>query len=508
MFARGRRDGQSSSSSSFEDWGDAEIEAGQDLRPRVVTGAFWTFATVGAMLVARLGFGLVLARLLTPHEYGIAGMALVFAALVLAFSDLALGAGLVQRPRVTELDCSTVFWTTVLVGALLTAVGVALARPVAVFYGEDAVAPLVAALSSGFLLTAFGTTHAALLQRAMEFRAIGIRIVVANVVGGIVGVTAAALGAGAWALIAQNLAITAISTVLLWTSLPWRPTFTFSQASLVNFGRFGFDLLGVRAIDYIRVQADKLLIGRYIGAASLGVYSIAFNFVIFPVASLVVAFVDTTFPAFSRLQQDPERLASAWLRTSRLLAVLIIPGLLGVAVLAPELVGVLLGGQWSDAVPVLQILAFAALLQSLSALGIRVLTALDQTAVLLRFSLLEASTVIIAIVVGLQWGVVGVAAAYTVAFAPTQLMLVWLTARALEISVGRFISSLAGVASAALSTAVVVWVTRQGLEAAGVAESARLFILAALGAGGFSLLVLWRMPDLVAELRGLRPARQ
>lgn len=478
-----------------------------DLRSRVLRGFAWNMTSQITRQISRVIVGVLLARLLTPHDFGLAGMVLVFSSLVLVFSDLALGTGLVQRPHVTEEDRSTVFWTSFGVGICLTAAGLALSAPLSAFYGEPAVQPLFAVLSLSFVVTALGTTQAAVLQREMNFRGLELRMMAGTVAGGAIGISAAVAGYGAWALIAQEIALAVVSTTLLWTFSPWRPRLTYSVESLRDLGRFGLSLFGTRLLFYLDRNSDNLLIGRFLGSSALGAYALAYNIMLLPLSRLVVPIQETLFPALSRIQDDRDRMAAVWLRVNRFVAALVVPAMLGLAVVAPDFVRVVLGQRWISAVPVLQILALVALMQSLSALSAKVLTALGRTRTLLGFSIAGFAVTLPAFVIGLQWGIVGVAACYAVATLLVQPLLAWLTANALEISVWRFVHNLSGVAQASLVMFVSVWLARHLLIQADVAAPARLLVVVGIGVAVYLPACAWRAPQVLAELRNLLAVR-
>ena len=475
----------------------------KSLRSLIVAGFAWSIGTAVAMQLARIGFAIALARFLSPHEYGVAGMALVFSALVLAFSDLGLGVGLVQRAHLTEEDRSTVFWTSVGVGLALTTAGVALSGPLAAFYGEPDVKPLFAVLSLSFVIGSLGATHAALLHREMAFRAIGLRVGTSTLVGGAVGVGAAAAGLGPWALIVQALVIAVVSTGLLWLSLPWRPRLVFSRRSLADLGIFGGRVFGVRVLDYVRTNGDKLLVGRVLGSAPLGAYTVAFNILVMPLSRLLVAVQDTLLPALSRLQEDRARLASVWLRVNTAVSAVVVPALLGLIVVAPDLVAVLLGERWRDVALLLQLLAAGVVVLSVSLLGVQVLTALDRTKQLLRFSIAETVLLTAAVAAGLRWGVTGVATAYALASIPTRAYFAWLTTSALEIPLSRFLRSLSGVAEASAAMLAAAVAARLLLVEAEAPAWVRLVAVIGVGFGVYAPLCLWRVRELRMELRRL-----
>jgi O-antigen/teichoic acid export membrane protein len=462
------------------------------LRSAVIRGAGWTMVGVVTMQVSRLAVAILLARLLTPREYGLAAMALVFTTLVLIFSDLSLGAALIQRKRITEADRSTVFWTSLVIGVLFTLAGVALAGPIAAFYGEPQVQALFVALSLTFVLTSLQVTQAALLQREMRFRALTGRRTAAVVLGGVAGVVIATLGYGPWALVGQQIVVSLVSTALLWTFSAWRPRWTFSRASLHDLGGFGLNLFGARFVNYFSRNTDNLLIGRFLGSSPLGLYSVAYNIVLMPLYRLVNPIQDVLFPAYSRLQDERERLAAAWLRINELTGAMLAPAIVGLIVVAPDFVPVVLGNQWRNAVPIIQVLALVGLIQALGSLGTRIFEALGRPATVFRITVLEFAVLLPALVVGLQWGVQGVAVAYAIVSVPLTLFFIWLTTRALGLPVSRPFEALSGVFQAALVMGIVVWFAREALVASETPAGIRLLLSTVLGAAVYVPLCMWR----------------
>lgn len=485
----------------------AAATSGERIRSLVLRGVGWKFVSQAVLQVSRIVIGVVLARLLTPHDYGLAAMALVFSSLVLVFSDLALGAALVQRRTLSERDRSTVFWTGLGAGLTFTLLGIGLSWPLALAFGEPDVQPLFAALSLSFLVNSLGTTQKALLTRELNFRSVELRLIGASLGGGLVGILLATEGYGAWAIIGQQLALAGISTVLLWLVSPWRPRLRFSGASLRELGGFSGNVLGTRLFYYLHENAASLLIGRFLGAGAFGLFSVAYTIVLVPFSRIAIPIGEVLFPAFSRIQDEPERVAAIWVRGTRILAALCMPASLGVIVVAPEFVHVLLGDRWEDAVPVIQILAWVGLLQALQSWNGGVLMALDRSRTLFRYTVVFFVVHVIAFVIGLQWGIVGVAACYAVSTTLLEPPYLWLTTRAAGVSVWIFVRGLAGVAQATGLMTVALVLARLALREQGVGPGARLAILVIFGAAVFVAACLWRAPELLEEARLLRRRR-
>ncbi len=478
-----------------------------DLRRRVLRGLGWVGASqVGAQVVRSL-VAIAVARLLTPEEFGLAALALVFASLVMIFSDMALGAALVQRPNLSVLDRDTAFRVTAGSGLAFSALGIAFAEPIAAAYGEPDAAPLLAALSASFVISALGATQQSLMLRDMDFRRVEMLPLAGGLAGGAVGVALAWRGHGAWAIIGQQIVGVAITTALVWWRSPWHPRLAFSRASLRDLGGFSAYMLGHRMLYYLQSNGDRLLIGRFLGTSALGAYAVSYNTMLAPASKLGGPIQRVMSPAFCRIQDDPERIAAAWARVTRLVAAVSVPALAGLVVVAPDFVVLVLGEQWIVAVEVMQILACVGIVQSLQSLSTDILMARDRTRTIFRFSVVQVSAHMLAFAFGLQWGIVGVAAAYAVSSLIMEPMLPVLAARALGVSPLVYFRALAGVFQAALGMCAVVLGTRLALIDAGVAAAPRLIACILVGIVAYGVFCLWRVPEIRAEIHDLLQRR-
>jgi O-antigen/teichoic acid export membrane protein len=483
-----------------------------DLRARVMRGLLWVGASQIGFQVTRALVAVTIARLLTPEEYGLGALAIIFASLVMVFSDMALGAALIQRPSLTEQDKNTAFWITVGAGVAFTLIGLAVSGPVAALYGEPDAQPLLMALSGSFIVTALGATQLTLMMREMDFRRMEVLTLAGTVVGGVLGVVLAALGAGAWAIISQQLASALLTTLLVWRASSWRPRLMFSRASLRDLGGFSAFMLGQRIAWYLQVNGDRFLIGRFLGTSALGTYAVAYNTMLVPASKLGGPLQRVFSPAFSRIQDDPERIAATWARVARLLALVSVPALGGLVVVAPDFIPLVLGDQWTEAVPVVQVLAWVGIVQALQALNMDILMARDRTRTMFLFSVVLTTGHLVAFSIGLEWGVVGVAVAYAISTTLIEPGQTFLAARCLGVSPMVFFRAIAGVFQAALGMCAVVLPLRLLLVDAGVDPALRLAACIAAGALVYAVLCLWRVPEVAAEIRDLlrrrRPAAQ
>ena len=435
--------------------------------PAVGTSAFaagmgWKLTTQLVTQATRLAVAILLARLMSPFEFGVAGLALVFAPLAYTFTDL--GAALVQQRDQTEDDRSTAFWLSIGIGTVLTVVGVLAAAPIAQFYGEPQVQDLFVALSASFLPTAAATTHNALLHRAMAFRRVEVANMAAILGASAVAVTVALLGGGAWAIILQLVANSAFVLVLLWLLSPWRPSRRFSWASVRSLYSFTANHSGANLLHYLERNADNLLIGRFLGPTALGFYSLAYNLMLYPVTRFADPIHQVLFPLLSRIQEDDERVRRIWLRVTRVVAAVVAPTMMGLIILAPEVVRVLLGSKWLDAVPIIQILAGAGLVYAVRVASTSVLLAKGRADMLFRFSIVSATVLVTGFAVTVSWGVEAVALSFTTSFLIMTPALVLLAGREVGLRPGAYLFNLAGVAIATAVMAVVAVTLRAVLR--------------------------------------------
>lgn len=477
------------------------------MRTRVSGGVRWKLVGQTAAQVTSAASSIVLAHLLNPHEFGLAGMALVFVGIGAVFGDLALSAALIQRSALREEDRSTAFWTNVAAGSFLMCLGIGISPFVADFFGRPSVQPLFAVTSVIFLLWSLSSTQNALLTREMNFRGLEIRGIASALAGAAAAVTLAVAGAGAWAIVGQALVQAGTSLALLWTLSPWRPTFTYSKASLRSLGSYSSKTMASQILGYLVNNVDNLLVGRFLGSVALGIYSVAYNAMFLPVSRISQPIQQVLFSAFSKLQSEPKRLAEAWARGNQVISAVNVPAFLGMAVVAPDFVPVVLGHKWHAAVPVLQFLSLAGVGTTLQTLNWSTVQAMGRPGVMLRFRLFSGPVTVLAFAIGLHWGVAGVAASFAVSrFVVTPVSL-FVTCRTLGCSPAWAVRGEALVVFLAVLMAGAVALARVGLVQVGVPAAARLAAVVPLGLAVYAGLLLVAAPNVMGELRSLARRR-
>jgi len=335
-----------------------------NLRQRTLMGLGWNGAARLLGQLLQLAATVILARLLSPKEYGLLGMVLVFTGFASFVADMGLGASIIQRSTVTERHLNSVFWLNVATGIALTAVFALAAPLIARFYQEPQLRLLTAAIALSFFLGSLNVVQVALLDKALNFRTKFWIETVSSVASGAVAVVLAFSGAGVWALVGQTLTQAAVRVLMMWSQSSWRPAWSFDFAAIRELMRFSGHLVGFGVVIYWSQNVDKLVIGRWIGSAALGIYSLADKLMRLPIASVTDVTTSVMFPALSFIQDDVESVRRAYLRATRMIALITFPAMVALGVLAEPAILVVYGPKWRGSIVILQLLCFAGLVQS------------------------------------------------------------------------------------------------------------------------------------------------
>jgi O-antigen/teichoic acid export membrane protein len=386
-----------------------------DLKGRSVRGGAVTMTAQGVRLFLQMGSTVVLARLLTPQDYGLIAMVTAVTGFVIMFKDMGLSTATIQRAEINHDQISTLFWINVLLSFGVMLVTAALAPAIAWFYGEPRLTWITLALAGAFIFGGFTVQHQALLRRQMRFGSLALIQIISLVVGIVTAIIAAFCGAEYWALVLMQLA-TAIANVLgVWIICDWRPGLPVRRSGVRKMLAFGGNMTGFNIINYFARNADNVLIGKFLGTQALGLYAKAYSLFTMPIEQIRTPLNHVAMPVLCSLQNQPERYVRYYQRLIDIMASLTIPLTLYCVIEAPFLIQTLLGQQWLAAVPVFQILAIAALIQPIAGTRGLVLISHGFSKRYFYLGLFNAIIVIASFVAGLPFGIEGVAAAYAIA---------------------------------------------------------------------------------------------
>lgn len=375
------------------------------LRKKAVHGVFWS-------AIERLGpkgmqfiVAVVLARLLTPTEFGLIGMIMVFIALGKVFLNSGFGAALIQKQDATETHYSSVFYANILL-SLAAAAALGLAAPwIARFYAQPALIAPTRVLGLNFIFAAFGLIQTTLLTKRMDFKTQAKVRLMAVGGSGVVGISMALLGAGIWSLVFQSLSNTLFDSLLLWGFSRWRPRRVFDLGALRELFGFGSRMLASGVIDVIFRNIYNIVIGKLFLPADLGYYTRANSLQQIPAQTLGNVLSRVTFPLFSEIQDEPDRIRNGVRKALRTVALVNFPLMIGLMVTARPLIITLIGEKWLPAVPYLQLLAVVGLFYPLSAINLNVLLARGRSDLFFRLEIIKKTLIVIALGISWRWGI-------------------------------------------------------------------------------------------------------
>lgn len=387
----------------------------KDLKHKAIRGGFAKLCSQAVSFVLRTGSLMILARLLSPKDFGIVGMVTAAIGILNLFRDFGLSTATVQQVTVTNEKYSTLFWINIFVGTALGVLCVCIAPAIGAFYHEPRLVAITMAMAAAFVFNAAGTQHAAILQRQMRFTVLSAIDVSSLFLSSAVGIGMAMGGYGYWSLVLMALIGPLFSTVCMWLTSRWIPGPLRRGVGLRSAMRFGGTVTINTLIVYVAYNLDNLLIGRVWGAQALGIYDRAYTLINIPGNNLTAAIGGIAFPTLARVQDAPGRLRSYFLKGYSFVLGLTVPITIYCALFASDLIFVILGPKWNATVPIFRILAPATLALSMINPFAWLLLATGRVERSLKIAVAIITLSTIGYVLGLPYGPNGVALAFSIA---------------------------------------------------------------------------------------------
>lgn len=444
-----------------------------------------------------LGITAVLARLLSPEDFGLLQMVFTLTVLLTVFSDMGLSTATIQKAKLDHSEASAAFWLNLLFGCIVCILTLAAAPVLAWFYQHPALRNLTFWCALGFPITALGTQHIAQMTRRLEFRWIATCELASSVVGGVVGIVMAWRGYGVHALVAQLLAAAATKAGLAWFVSGFVPSFPRHTPELRSMLRFGGYLTAFNMVNYFARNLDNVLVGRMWGAASLGLYAKAYSLMMYPITLVSGPIARVTIPTLSRLQDDLPRMRAAYLQVLQLIGFCTFPLMGFLVVAAPDVILLVFGAKWADAIPSFRILCIAGFFQGIYNATGQVFVAAGRTDRMFRCGLLMTVALVIGFAVGSVFGPLGVAVAYAVVMTIGLLPYLSYTYSTIGMRLGTVVSALAPAFAASLFASGVTSLFLLGFADAWPAELRLVCCFVAMGAAYLGFIAVFRRPLLV-----------
>ena len=458
---------------------------------KTLRGIGWNVLTEVTEQVIRFVVLFVLARLLSPTDFGLVGMAMVAIAFAQVFQTGGLGLALIQRKNLTESQVSSSFWATASIGVCLTSILLAVSPWVGGFYRNNQVTPVLAALALALLFSSLNTVPRLLIVRAVDFRKLFFITLWSDVLGGGLAIALAYKGFGVWSLVAKTLLESVSRTVLLWGYTRWLPRWIFTFSALKPLLSVALPLLAYAVVHYFASNMDYLIIGKYLGPVALGLYTLAYKIMLLPVSQLSGVLVTVVLPGFSSIQDDSAKVGKGFLKMLRYISFITFPAMAGLAVVAPEAIHVFFGARWMLAAEVVRTLTIVGAVSSVQAVAGIIFLSKGRSDLLLKWSLFSTACYVVGFFAGLPWGIDGVAMGYAISFVVISPVCFYIAVRL----VGLTLKDVAGSLAPAIAGASILGVILTGLRATDFVQimdvNWRLILLVSVGItiyAGFALL--------------------
>ena len=385
-----------------------------DLGKRSARGGVVTLAAQACKFGLSMSSAVVLARLLTPQDYGLIGMVAILVGFLGMFQYLGLSTATIQWSDLNHQQVSALFWMNMVLSAAIMLATIAAAPLAAWFYKEPRLIGITIGYAVSILITGLYIQHEAILIRQMRFAITAVIEVSAMAIGLGAAIVAAIYGARYWALVINQLVLAMVSVIGMWAACRWRPSLPGRSAGVRSMLKFGGNVTGFNVMQYFARNADNALIGKFWGAYQLGLYSRAYQMLLMPMQQINAPLAAVAVPALSRLADSPERYRDAYLKILEKLVMITMP--LGALMIATSdwLVLLLLGPQWKETGTIFMLLGIAAIIQPVTKTSWWLFSTQGRSRDLFRWGVISAVIAVGSIIAGLPWGAKGVAATYAI----------------------------------------------------------------------------------------------
>jgi O-antigen/teichoic acid export membrane protein len=380
-----------------------------NLAKSAIKGMVWNGISQVSTQVFRFGTTLILAHILFPEDFGLFGMASVFIGITLTFNEMGLTAGLIQKKELKEGQINSSFWVGMAAGLLLCLFSILASPLVADFFNDRRLIDILNLSSLIFIIGGLTLVPKALLFRDLRFKELALIDVAGDIAASIVAVLMAFFGWGYWSLVWRNLIANIVPMIIYWVRSRWRPKLSFDLRGFKELFYFSNNVMVSGIIDYAQTNIDSLIVGKSLGAVSLGYYSLAVQVIGFPVKRISTVIGGVLFPVFSKIQDDDERLRKGYLKTVRFISLVTFPLLAGLFMVAPEFIPIFLGDKWLAALPLLRILCILGAIRSITSLSDSIFLCKGRADIKLKWGVLTFMAIGSSVLLSVGSGVTAVA---------------------------------------------------------------------------------------------------
>jgi len=378
----------------------------KNLKSSAVNGAIWTGIEKFSRQAVQFVIGIILARVLSPDDFGVIGMLAIFIAIAQTFTDSGLSSALIQKKDRTEVDCSTMFFFSIGAGVLFYLLLYATAPLIADFYNMPILTDVTRVVALSIILSGLTAVQNARLTIDLRFRTLSLIAIISMVVTGATGLILAYSGWGVWALVFQALAGQIVTSICTWYCSRWMPKLEFSMTSFKQLWGFGSKLLVSGLINTIYGNLYTLVIGKKFSSAEVGFYNRGNHFALLPAQTVQDMAIKVNFPILAKMQDDDERLLGAYKKLLTVPLYILYPVLVCMAVTAEPLVIVLIGEKWLPCVPIMQVLCIGYMFSPLTHINLNLLYVKGRTDLVLKLEFIKKPIAFLILFASIPFGII------------------------------------------------------------------------------------------------------
>jgi len=469
--------------SSFFD--TAELK--EDMKQRAIRGGMITSTSQGILFLLGIASTMVLARMLIPEHFGLIGMVTALTVLIERFQDIGLGDAIVQKEEITHEQVSTLFWINLAICLCLSIVVALCAKGVAWFYNDERLIWITVAFALNFVFSGLSIQHQALIRRRMRFDHFALIKIFSAFFGLAVGIALAWYGYGYWALVWKELARSILSTVLAWSFCPWRPGLPMLNKEIKPLLQFGVNVTGYNILYYLTNNLDSILLGKFYGAVPVGLYTRAKQLTAIPITQLLEPIRYISLPALSTFQNDPVNYRKYFETMLAFISFLYMPLIVYIGIYSHPIVYLALGSKWMGTVPIFRILAISMFAAPIVVLLGMIMISSGQTKRYFFWGLFTNLSTILAFVIGIRWGAIGIAASWSASMALNLIFSFFFVLKDAPVDKASTIKSISKPAIASIVMGAVLVMTYTWLSSFHVAVQISLSVIL----GSMIYLIIW-----------------
>lgn len=432
--------------------------ANKNLKNKAVSGMIWTALQKYSTMIIQFISGIILARLLTPYDYGCIGMLLIFMVLAESFIDGGFGSALIQKKNPTQTDYSTIFFWNLGMSVVLYAVLYLSAPLIARFYGIPLLCDVLRVQGLVLFIYAFNIVQNNQLRKKMNFKVLSIVTIATSLTALSVTIIMAYKGFGVWALVAQNMLTAAIPAIVFWFYVRWRPRLVFSWQSFRELFSFGFYMFLTQLLNQFGHQIQGLLIGRFYNASTMGYYSKANSTERLASTSISKVMTQVTYPLYAEMQDDKAALGDMIKKITMTLSYVTFPLMFILLLCAKPLFILLYSDRWAASVPYFQVLCIAGLAYSLQSVNYQSVAAIGKSKTMFIWTFVKRAVGIGLVVAGLLlYGMKGLLVGMVLNTWFSYFINIWLVSKHIGYRWQRQLLDIAPVLLASLASAAVAY---------------------------------------------------